>query len=140
MTAGVAWQTVLWSVMVVASPMVVVWASTLPVEAAVVVGTVPMAEAALAAARTPPVALLAMWYESPAAGATATVLPWETFFREWAADLLLLTACPSAKKPYPTSSAGWEISVTGALTAETLSPPPTAKALRPMLSITPLGG
>ena len=51
----------LWSVMVAASPMVVLCASTSPVEAAAVVGTVPLAEVDLVAARTPPVALLAMW-------------------------------------------------------------------------------
>ena len=50
----------LWPVMVPAS-MVAVCASTSPVEAAAVVGTVPLAEVDLVAARTPPVALLAMW-------------------------------------------------------------------------------
>ena len=52
-TAGVAWQTVLWSVMVAASPMAAVCASTSPVEAAAVVGTVSLAEASLSSARTP---------------------------------------------------------------------------------------
>ena len=89
-TAGVACQAVMRSVVVAVSPTVTARVSSLLVEAVALLGTAPLAEAALGAARTlPVVVLLEIGLESPAASVTAAAGAWEAFLRRWVADALV---------------------------------------------------